>query len=275
MLKIKHTITFLSLLITSIGLAQSHFSLSVGGSYGFGIFENSVETFVNTKQEDNAYFSENKKFSLGGGLGVSANFIFHIQENFGFGLGITNHFNTEVEFVEINVVSGIISENTRVLSAKRFSFRPLLQVNTDFDLINTFVQIGVTFNATKQKLTETILVDTMETKLFWEYEGKSKMGFFAVWGLSYNLSDQLSINAGVSIEGFQYTPTHNYLQKMTKNSINVGISGLPEIYKSVEFIDWVSDQYSQYPDPNIPLQSPKQTFTYNNLAVFLNIAYRF
>ncbi len=275
MIKSKHTLLIISLLLSSFGFGQTNLSLGVGGSYGFGIFENSVETFVNTKEESNGYLSENKKFSLGGGLAISAQLMYHIQDNFGLGFGVSNHFNTEVEFIEINSVSGIVSENTRILSAKRFAFRPLLQVNTDFKTINTFVQVGVSFNLNKQELHETIVVDTIETQLFWEYEGKTNMGFFAVWGISYNLSEQMAINLGVNLEAFQYTPTHNYLQKMTRNGSNLDISSLPEISKSVEFNDWVSDQYSQYPDPNKPLQAPKQTFVYHNLSLSFALSYRF
>ena len=275
MIKSKHTLLIISLLLSLFGFGQSNFSLSFGGSYGFGIFENSVETFVNTKQEDNAYISENKKFSLGGGLGAYAHLMYHFQDNFGLGFGVINHFNTEVEFIEINSVSGIISENTRTLSAKRFSLRPMIQLNTNFKTINTFVQVGVSFNLNKQELQETIVVDTFVTELYWEYEGKTNMGFFAVWGVSYNFSEKLAMNLGLTLEAFQYVPAHNYLQRMSKNGESSNISNLPEIEKSIDFLDWVSDQYSQYPDPDKPLQAPKQTFIYHNLSLSLGLCYRF
>ena len=275
MLKLRHSVLIISLLSSFFAAGQTNFSLSFGGSYGFGVFENSVETFVNTKQENNAYLSENKKFSLGAGLGIYANAMYHFQDNFGLGIGVNKHFNTDVEFIEINAVSGVIAENTRILSSKRFSIRPMIQVNTDFEKFNTYIQLGVSFNMNKQSLNETIIVDTMETKLFWDYEGKTSLGFFTQLGLNYNFSEKLSMILGLTLDAFQYTPSHNYLQKMTHNGNNVSIYGLPEIFKSVEFLDWVSDQYSQYPDPDKPLKSPKQTFIYHSLSLSLGLSYRF
>jgi len=275
MLNLKHSLIIFSFFMSTTAFAQNHFSANIGASYGFGVFKNSVETFVSSKQEGNGYLLQNKKFSLGGGLGVSASFIFHLHKNFGLGLAIQNHFNTSVEFIEINEVSGIISENTRTLSAKRLAFTPFIHINTDFEKINTFIELGVSFNSTKQKLDESIVVSNRETKQFWEYTGKSGMGFIASWGVSYKLNDNIAIKLGISMEGYQFTPEHNYLKKKTIDGNGVNLSSISEIEKSVDFTDWVSDQYSQYPDPNSALQLPKQTFAYHNLSAFLNVSYGF
>jgi len=255
--------------------SQGRFSIYFGGSYGFGAFENSVETFVNTKQEEKAYFTENKKFSLGGGTGMHGGVMYHFQENFGIGLGFFNQFNNEMEFVEVNAVSGVVSTNTRTLSAKRFSIRPSLQVNTSFDKVNTYLQMGISFNSTKQKLDELVVIDTMRTIFNWEYEGHSGIGFFATWGLTYNINDNILLNLGLSLEAYQYIPDHNYLVGLNNNGHDANIGNMPKIYTSVDFVDWVSDQYNQFPDPEIPHQLPKQTFTYNSLNISLGIAYRF
>jgi len=273
--KLSTLFVLLSFLTISNAYSQGSFSINFGGSYGFGIFENSVETFVNTKQEENAYFTENKKFSLGGGMGLSGGVMYHFQENFGIGLGFFNQFNNEEEFVEVNAVSGVVSTNTRTLSAKRFSIRPSLQVNTAFDKLNTYLQMGVSFNSTKQKLDELVVVDTMRTIFNWEYEGHSGVGFFATWGVTYNITDHILLNLGLNLEIYQYIPDHNYLVGLNNNGHDANIANMPKIYTSVDFVDWVSDQYNQYPDPEIPHQLPKQTFTYNSLNINLGIAYRF
>lgn len=275
MIKLKYAFSILFfLLFIKSSFSQGSVNIEFGGSYGFGVFSNSVETFVNTKQEENSYFSENKKFSLGGGLGIFANGLYHFQENIALGFGIHKNFEQEVVFVEINSISGIISENTRTLSASRFSLRPSVQLNTSFEKINTYLQMGITINFNKQKLHESVEVDQLKTEYFWEYEGKSRMGFFATWGVSYNFSEKIALNIGISMESFQYSPTKNHLQKLTKDGSNVPISNLQEIDKSVDFTDWLSDQYSQYPDPNKPLQSHKQNFVYHNLSVLMSLSYR-
>lgn len=276
MLKIISITTLLILSILSINTsAQSYFSLGFGGSYGTGIFENSIETFINTKQEGNTFATENKKFTLGGGFGLFGQVQYHIQENLSFGIGFKNHFNNQVEFVEVNGVSGIISTTTRTVSAKRFSIRPSLQVNTAFDKFNTYLQMGVSFNNTHQKLKVLVEIDTLRMPEKWEYTGKSKLGFFATWGVSYHITEHILFKLGLSVEGYQYTPEHNYLREYFINSRKKPLSDKPEIEKSVDFVDWVSDQYNQYPDPDKPLQSPKQTFTYNNLSIELSLNYRF
>jgi len=271
-----YSLTFALFILLSLNsFSQSKVNISFGGTYGFGIFKNSVETFINTKQEENKYFNENKKFSLGGGLGIYASTIYSIGENFGIGMGIHHHFNNEIEFIEVNSVSGIIAENTRTLSASRFSILPMVELKTNNKIINAFIQMGVSFNFTNQKLKESIAVNTSVTEYYWNYKGKSKLGFFTNLGLSYHLNSKLSLAIGIIIESYQYSPTSNTLERLTIDGDHVSIANLPEIEKSVEFVDWVADQYSQYPDPNKPLQSPKQSFIYNNASLFLGLSYRF
>ena len=265
---------FLILIIKS-GYSQGYASAELGLAYGSGIFKNSVETFVNTKFEETTYFSENKKFSLGSGFRVYANGFYHFQENIAIGLGIMKNFNQDVEFMEVNAVSGIVSENTRTLSASRLSFRPMIQLNTDFDKLNVFLQLGFSFNSTKQKLHESISISNKKTEYFWEYSGTSGMGYFTSLGLSYKLNKEIGVNFGISLDNYQYSPSNNYLKKLTEDGINMPLADLKEIDKTVTFSDWVSDQYSQNPDLEKPLELPKQTFVYNSISIFLGLSYQF
>jgi hypothetical protein len=65
---------------------------------------------------------------------------------------------------------------------------------------------------------------------------------------------------------------------MTKakiNGRNINLDKLPEIEKNVEYEEWVSDQYNQYPDANKPLKLPEQTFSYHNLSLNMSLVYLF
>ncbi len=251
-------------------------SISIGGAYGFATTKNSVETFVNTKMEDKAYFSENKKFSLGNGYAINGNIQYTFHKNMGFGLGFSYHFPKDVEFNEVNEVAGITAEKQRLLSAKRFTLLPALQLNTDFDKLNTYIRMGVSINFTTQKLHETIVVDTNKTQYFWEYSGESsKFGFYAQWGLSYSFNEHVSIEFNIAYEGYSYTPNKSNMVQAKFNNSNFGLDNFEEIEKSVVFEDWISDQYSQFPDADKPLSVPKQTFNYSSLSLGLTLNYHF
>ncbi len=250
-------------------------SFSVGGAYSTQAGKNSVETFVNTKQDKNQYFTENKKFSLGGGWNLGGNIGYNFHENMGINLGFYYHLPQDVNFHEINAVAGVQIDKDRILSATRFSFIPSFQLNTSFEKLNTFVRIGVSINSMKQKLFEEVTIDTNIWEYFWEYEGKSNIGFYGQWGLDFKFSEHVAIEFSLAYEGFLFSPDENKLVKAMKNKRNQNIDNMPEIEKSVVFEDWVSDQYNQYPDPNKPLILPRQNFSYHNLSVALSLTYHF
>jgi len=266
----------LSTLLIKNGFTQNTpISLSIGGNYAFGINKNSVETFVNTKQEGNEYYSENKKFSLGYGYSINGNILYSFHENMGISLGFNYHFPKDVEFNEINEVAGIRADKQRLLSAKRFALLPAFQLNTAFDKLNTYIRVGISLNFTSQKLHEITTIDTMVSQYFWEYSGNSGIGYFAEWGLTYSINEHFSLGFHVAIEAYSYTPDKCDMVSSKLNDKNYGLDNFQKIEKSIVFEDWVSDQYSQYPDADKPLKVPKQTFNYNNLSLGLSMIYHF
>ena len=274
------TKSYLFILISLLMVTKSQgqdlpFSISIGGGYGFGTSENSVETYVNTKVDGNTYFTENKKFSLGYGYSLNGTILYSFHENMGIGLGFNYHFPKDVEFNEINAVAGVISEKQRLLSAKRFSILPAFQLNTDFEKLNTYMQIGISINFTSQKLNEVITVDTNVTEYFWEYSGDSKFGFYAQCGISYTFSKHASINFSIAYEGYSFSPDENNMILAKYNGNNISLDSFDEIEKSVVYEDWVSDQYNQFPESSKPLSLPRQTFNYNSLTIGLALSYRF
>ncbi len=268
-------ILFSILIITESQGQELPFSISIGGGYGFGTSKNSVETYVNTKLDGNTYYTENKKFSLGYGYSLNGTILYSFHENMGIGLGFNYHFPKDVEFNEVNAVAGIVSEKQRLLSAKRFSLLPAFQINTSFNKLNTYMQIGVSLNFTTQKLNEIITVDTNVTEYFWEYTGNSKFGFYAQWGVSYLFSKHVSVNLSIAYEGYSYSPDKSNMVLAKYNGNNISLGGFDEIEKSVVYEDWVSDQYNQFPDADKPLSLPRQTFNYNSLTLGLSLSYRF
>ena len=251
------------------------FGIGFHTGYAFEAGKNSVETYVNTKEDNNSYYSQNKKFSLGGGFTLGGAVTYALHENLGIYAAIMYHFPQDVYFEEYNSVVGVTSHKERFLSASRFSIFPAFQVNTAFDKLNTFMRVGISINFNQQKLREVITIDTTVTEYYWEYEGSSKLGYYGEWGANYLAGEHILIELSIAYEGFQFSPDAN---KMVSGNINgraINLDNIPEIEKSVIYEDWVSDQYSQYPDPNEPLTLPEQTFSYNNLSINLRFYYRF
>jgi hypothetical protein len=255
--------------------AHAQFGIGFQAGYAFQAGKNSVETYVNTKEENNSYYTQNKKFSLGGGfqLGGALSYAFH--ENMGVYMALLYHFPQDVLFEEFNSVVGVTAHKERYLSASRFSMMPAFQVNTAFEKLNTFMRFGLSINFNKQQLYEKTTIDTNIYEYYWEYDGKSNLGFFGQWGARYQAGENVLIELSLTYEGFQFSPDKNTMTEAKINGRNINLDKLPEIEKNVEYEEWVSDQYNQYPDANKPLKLPEQTFSYHNLSLNMSLVYLF
>jgi outer membrane protein W len=254
---------------------HAQFSIGFQTGYAFQAGKNSVETYVNTKEDNSSYYTQNKKFSLGGGFQLGAALTYNFHENMGVYLGMLYHFPQDVLFEEYNSVVGITAHKERYLSASRFTMLPAFQVNTAFEKLNTFMRVGLSINFVNQQLYEKTTIDTNIYEYYWEYEGKSNLGFFGQWGASYKAGENVLVELSVAYEGFQFSPDKNTMVEAKVNSRNINLNKFPEIEKSVEFEEWVSDQYNQYPDADKPLILPKQNFSYHNISLNLSLVYRF
>ncbi len=272
----KTSLSIILLLLFSSNIFSQTKGLQFGlsGGYSKGIMKNSVETFINTKLEDNEYISQNLKFSLGENINFGANIDYLFLNKIGFSILYKYNLNSKVLFTEINAIAGVVENNERELSAKRHSFIPTIILSTDFEKINSFFRIGASFNSTKQILTETISVDPNTTVYIWDYSGKSGIGFYSEIGLTYNFTNKISAAIGFSFEAYNYVPDNSQITETIINGKSFkDNSGLP-IDSKKEFKDWISNQYSQNPDVEKALQLPKQTFTYNNIALNIGLIYK-
>jgi len=263
------------LLISSNSFGQVEgLQFGLSGGYSKGIMKNSVETFINTKLEDDEYFTQNLKFSLGENINFGANINYLFFNKIGISLLYKYNFNSKVVFNEINAIAGVIENNERELSAKRHSIIPTIIINTDFEKLNSFFRIGASFNITKQILTETINVDPNTTIYIWDYTGKGGVGFYSELGLTYNFTKKISGILGVSFETYNYIPDFSEITETIINGRSNPNSGRLTIDSKKEFSEWISYQYSQNPDINNPLKLPQQTFTYNNIGLNIGIIYK-
>lgn len=264
----------ITILLSITGFSQSNTaSISLDASYGFGAFKNSVETFVNTELQDDIYKSQNKKFSLGSGPALLANFSYSVSSFASVNLGFKYSFLAKADFNEVTAIGGVALTKNRVLSANRSSLIPALQFNTDNEKINTFIRLGVSINITDQKLMETTELDSNKMEYFWEYKGKPNLGLSVMWGLQYKLKSNLSATLSFTFENYTYTPHYAGIVEVRDNNKIEHNPNLLAIESEIDFNDWVEDQYSQNPDVNKPLQLPEQTFNYSNFSVSLGIVY--
>ncbi len=269
--------TLFTLLLTAllpiVILAQkSPLSIGFNANYNFGIQNNSVETFVNTKIENNSTFVENKKFSLGQGPSIMGSLLFAVSDYTSIVVGFRYSFLAKTEFTTESVVGTVSALGTRNLSASRFGLIPALQLNTDNDKLNIYVRAGLSINFINQKLIDITQVDSVTIEETWEYKGKPRFGFYGGLGVQYNITKKVRITLGVEFESFTYVPSSASIEEYRRNNVASKPNYLP-IDSEIEFNDWVEDQYSQNPDPQEALQMPIQTFTYNNMGISVGIIY--
>ena len=272
----KISLFIIAILLLSLNISGQIKGLQFGisGGYSKGIMKNSVETFINTKLENDEYFNQNLKFSLGQNIDIGTNINYLFFNKIGISLLYKYNFNSKVVFTEINAIAGVTENNERELSAKRHSIIPTIIINTDFEKLNSFFRIGASFNSTKQVLKETISVYPNTTVYIWDYSGKSGVGFYSEIGLTYNFTDKISGVFGVSFEAYNYIPNSSQITETIINDKSYPDSDRLTIDKKKQFNEWISYQYSQNPDIDNPLQLPKQTFTYNNIGLNIGIIYK-
>lgn len=273
----KKVIYLIIISLTSLSLKAQLDGLQVGlsGGYSIGVMGNSIETLINYKTEDNTYYSQNMKFTLGQAPYFMVNIDYLYKNMIGLSFAYKYNFNSQIVFNKVSSIAGVDKNEETIISSKRSSFIPALRLNTDFEKINAFIKIGPSFNSIKQEKKETITVKNKNTEYFWRYAGKSGMGFYGEIGVIYDFTKNISASINVSFEAYNYSPEFNHLVSMKQNDSLQNIKKLLPIEKEVEFQEWLPGQYAQNPDPKKPLQLPRQTFIYNNIGFMLGVFYNF
>ncbi len=268
---------FLFVLIALIPVAliaqKSPLSIAFSANYNLGIQKNSVETFNNTKIENNSSLVENKKFSLGQGPSIMGSLLFSASDHTSIVVGLRYSFLAKTEFTTESSVGTVSANGTRSLEASRFALLPALQLNTDNDKFNLYVRSGISVNFTNQKLIDINEVSSNIVEEQWKYTGKPSIGFYGGLGVQYNITRALKFTLGIEFENLSYEPTSASIVEYRKNNVESRHDYDP-IDSEIEFNEWVEDQYSQNVDIEKPLQSPIQTFTYNSMGISLGIIYR-
>lgn len=275
MKKILLFIYFLVFVKTSIFAQNDNIILSLNCGYSTAVLKNSIETFTESDIINDSYYLNNKKFSLGQSINIYADFGIPTSNIISLHLGYKYGFLSKVKFNELTAIGTVILDKQRTLNANRSSFIPAIQLSTDNNKLNTFIRIGASFNFINQRLNEFTELDTNTLEHIWEYDGNPNIGFFAMWGLQYNISQKIAINFNLNFEAINYTPTSSSISKVIENGIENSDHGLLPIESEIEFTDWVEDQYSQNPDINKPLKLSYQTFSYSCIGFNLGVSFFF
>lgn len=244
--------------------AQSlFFDFNMG--YSVGLMKSPVETFVNTTIEDDVYKIQNKKFSLGDGVSANISLTYFFTDNFGVDLA-GRYFKSNLDsFVENTEIGTVISTKTKVLQASSFSVIPSFAFKNKWEKIEVGGNLGISVDAIFQKLDEITRIDGNVLTYKWKYHGKATFGIYSKLYLSYAMNESNFIGLDFVIHQIDFNPYSAEMYYINYNDRNLNINTLEPIENSIEFQDWVFDQYSQNPDPSKPLQLPKQTFSYGSI----------
>ncbi len=261
----------LFLILTKLVDSQSLvFDFNIG--YSFGIMPNAVETFNNSKVEDDIYMIQNKKFSQGDGISPNLSLAYFFNENIGIELGFKYLHSRIDSFVEYTEVGSVMSSKTKKIFGSSTSLVPSVAFCNQWKKFELGGNLGVSINFAYQKLDEISIIDTITTIYKWRYDGKPSLGFYSKLFFGYRLNDKSSIDINLTVNHFNFAPATSEIYFISINDTKNNINSLNTIENSIEFVDWVFDEYSQNPDSSKPLQVPQQHFVYSSF--FLGVTFR-
>jgi hypothetical protein len=267
-------LAFLGIFALKSQAQSNQLSIGVETFYGFGLFNNSVETFTDGKLVDGSYKVQQKRFGLGVGPAVMANLSYRIVPYASINMGFRYSFLAKTDFTELSNIGAVTLEKTKKLSANRFALVPALQFNTDNDKLNAFMRLGMSLNFTNQKLLESSTLDSNKIDYYWEYKGKPNIGVVSVMGLQYQLKPKLIIAMSLAFEGLLYTPYYASIVRIEESMPTPNRPKLNPIESELDFNEWGAKLYNQEPDPNQPLQLPEQSFNYSSLAISIGVVFK-
>jgi hypothetical protein len=260
-----------SLLILSLTAAKSQ-GLYAGFGVGYGMpVCGSVLGYISTDNNPgNTFSTENVKGSYGKGINFGGYIGFMPNENIGFELGVNYLMGSKYKFTsnDINGNSSDISSDEAKVNSLRLN--PAVRIGFGTGKFRPYMRAGITIGVMTKMTDEYSRThsDPGETDITietFEYTGGTYAGFTGALGMTFGLSDKMSLFGELTNYYISWGATKGAITKSTYNgSDQLGMMTTDQ--KQFEFvtkIDQTMNTSSSQPSKQLINYSPLSSFGIN------------
>jgi len=270
----KKLLVTLSIFALSLNLFAQGLYIKAGGAYNFPLATQGIkisesifdsEGFYNLTTNSNGIQTiEAVSVSLANGFnfGGAAGYLFSKTIGLEVGVSYTKGNTFKTERIYRNRTS------TTEISGNMLHITPALIITGDFEKFNPFVRIGAIIGFGSVTYNEKQISNNNERKLELIFDNGFAMGGNAAAGISYRLTESLSISGEINFASLSFAPTEGEIVSITDNGEEVE-SEYPKI-KLVEKYSMIN--YNDNPETVEMLQ---EKYPFSSLGLGLNVIYRF
>lgn len=266
------------ILLALLFFIQSHTFAQFGYMYfkaGYSIpaLKNDLHEFYNhSKAENNKYVDTKIPVSFGNGSNFTIGMENFFNNNIGFDFSINYQPKSKYTFTNESVIMTVTKTTQSVVEARRWGFTPSMVFYTQFEDLYLSLKTGIIISAPKIVLTNTIDIDTSQTKEIWEYNTPLTLGFSSTFSASYLLKEKYLISLNLGFSALKCSPKSASLTFAQKNNLNI-LKNLKTYYKEKNYVDQLDLEYNTNPDYDKPQQLMKDYYSFSNFEISVTIAY--
>lgn len=274
-MKTKITITIMVLaasLISGKTFSQGIYA-KINAGYGLKMSSQNIDYFHFTNYTIDTVSSSYEQVitSLGKGFTCEGAVGYMFNKNIGAELGVSYLLGSKTKTKQ--TLYGTVRNNS--LSANMLRINPSIVIACGFDKINPYAKLGLIVGfgniMYEDDYTSSGGIDVSEKM---ELNGGIAWGLNASAGVTYKLSEKLSLFGEINMINLSYSPTKGILTE----SIVDGIDRLPEMTtheKEVDFVDnYTTDTYDP-PSDSVPSKALKERFPFGSVGAVLGLRINF
>jgi hypothetical protein len=241
----------------------------INAGYGLNMSSQNVDYFhfINYTIDTASSTQEQVKTSLGKGLAFEGAVGYMFNKNIGAEIGVSYLLGTKTQTNQ--TLYG--SQRNNSLSANMLRINPSFVVSCGYEKINPYAKLGLIIGFGKIFYEDdyTSAGGSVVSEIM-ELSGGIALGLNAGAGVTYNLSEKLSLFGEINMVNLSYSPTQGKLTKSTIDGTD-RLSDLTTAEKEVDFVDsYTTDTNTPYLDTS-PRKELKESFPFGSVGVNVGI----
>ncbi len=270
------TIIAIAITLITMNANAQNFYAKLNAGYNLGISTNSE--ISNLKVNGTVSNYENVNLSFGKGTSFGATFGYKFNKFIGSELSVNYLLGATTKEVNSTITAQSTENINTDYSAKMISFTTAIVITPGFDKFNPYARFGLMIGlptaTTKQELSFTEMGFTGNASITFEVNGGIAFGLQSAIGVSYQISEKISVFGEINNVNLSYSPTKGEVTEYKINGIDQ-LGSLETSEKKTEFVDSYSVDSSVSEDPNAPSKELAPNLPFSSFGLNLGIILSF
>jgi opacity protein-like surface antigen len=271
--KIGITIMVLATTLLSSRIYSQGIYAKINAGYGLNMSSQNIDYFhfINYTIDTVSSTQEQVKTSLGKGFVCEGAVGYMFNKNIGAEISVSYLLGAKTKTKQ--TLYGTIRNNS--LAANMLSINPSILIACGFEKINPYAKLGLIVGYGKIIYEDdyTSAGGSLVSEKM-ELSGGIALGLKAGAGVTYNLSEKLSLFGEINMVNLSYSPTKG---KLKKSSID-GTDRLPDMKTSEKEVDFVESYTSDTNTPytnDVPRKELIETYPFGSAGINVGIQFKF